>query len=176
MTSQPNHTDWHIPDPYWEASMLATMCGVAELANVIHLETYRDGVEPEERLQLIHTRSLGRKIALALRQHHGSHHEYNAQPCLEHLVGAILTCKQLSDTNGIQPIVPGFTFAAIKAQAVGCLGYDLEDWSRDSFLFPSVMKRPQKVTASDFGTPLALYYPPLTLTTSLLRPERAYGG
>jgi hypothetical protein len=111
---------------------------------------------------------------MALRQHHGSHHDYNAQPCLEHLAGAILTCKLYGDAKGIKPTTSGFTLDAIKAQVVGCLGYDLEDQVQDSFLLPSDMERPTKITTSDFGMSSTLYYLSHWITLSFIRLERVY--
>ncbi|KAF8803036.1 hypothetical protein BYT27DRAFT_7005916, partial [Phlegmacium glaucopus] len=47
-----------------------SLINIAELANVLHPDTYQAGVEPEERMFLMHVRKLGRHILQWLNSHY----------------------------------------------------------------------------------------------------------
>jgi hypothetical protein len=147
----------HLPDLETMGGMLAvlSLINIAELANVLHPDTYQAGVHPEERMFLIHVRKLGRHILQWLNNHYvllpaphagsvisttrGTPHL--AQSYLIHQAGALQEAKMSIEKAGLRSSVPGLTYQALYMQVIGCIGRQANDtqghaktfaWDQDS--------------------------------------------
>jgi hypothetical protein len=128
----------HLPDLETMDGILAvlSLINMAELANVLHPDTYQEGVDPEERMFLIHVRKQGRHLLHWLNSH------YSIEPAphsgtvlsttretpplahsyLVHQVRALQDAKMSMEEAGLQSVIPGLTYQALHVQVVGCLG------------------------------------------------------
>jgi hypothetical protein len=113
---------------------LLSLLNVVEFANVLHPATYGSGIQPDERLFLIHVRRCGREvlawldslfeIADEMESIEDLAMRYRYRQAL-----AIQQAKKFSDEVGIKHMVPGFTQEALEVQLAGCLG---KEWGRES--------------------------------------------
>lgn len=141
----------HLPDLSTMDGVLAvlSLINLAELANVLHPDTYKAGVKPEERLFLIHVRKQARHLMQWLDSH------YAIEPIpgpgilisstrktiplgnlyLVHQADALQAARKSMEGVGLQPSIPGLTYQALYAQVVGCLGPQVEELlgSADTF-------------------------------------------
>lgn len=128
----------HLPDLEAIDGILAvlSLINMAELANVLHPDTYQGGVDPEERMFLIHVRKQGRQLL------HWLNSQYSIEPApragtasrtanesphlayayLVHQVRALQDAKMSMEEAGLQSAIPGLTYQALQVQIVGCLG------------------------------------------------------
>jgi len=129
---------------------ITSLINVAELANVLHPDTYAGGVPPKERMFLIHVRSLGRELKRVMGskirlQAEGGEASLSvtswANGYLHYQASALYNYKRIADSVGITPRPPGFTRCALESGLSKCLGPTIwiEDdaptfsWSQDHF-------------------------------------------
>jgi hypothetical protein len=128
----------HLPDLETMDGVLAvlSLINMAELANVLHPDTYQEGVDPEERVFLIHVRKQARDLLHWLNNHYSIDpapragtvlSTTNQTPHLEHSylvhqVRALQDAKMSMEEAGLQSAIPGLTYQALHVQVVGCLG------------------------------------------------------
>lgn len=125
----------HLPNLDTMEGVLAvlSLVNIAELANVLHPDTYQAGVEPEERRFLIHVRNQGRdlldwmNLSYALEPAPPSTHtsceiSKLAQLYLLHQADALHVSKMSMERAGLQSSIPGLTHSALYMQISGCLG------------------------------------------------------
>ena len=128
----------HLPDLETMDGILAvlSLINMAELANVLHPDTYLEGVDPEERMFLIHVRKQARHLLHWLNDHYSiepaphagtvlsTAHEtpHLAHSYLAHQVRALQDAKISMEAAGLQSAIPGLTYQALHVQVVGCLG------------------------------------------------------
>ena len=136
ITSVSDTTD--LPDLERMNGILAvlSLINIAELANVLHPDTYQKGVEPQECMFLIHVRKLGRHLLQWLSDH------YLVEPVLYpgnliskthitpplwnmyllHQVHALQSGIREMEMNGMLPFIRGLTSRTLAIQLIGCLG------------------------------------------------------
>jgi hypothetical protein len=113
-----------------------SLVNIAELANVLHPDTYKEGVEPQERMFLIHVRKLGRHLLHWL----NSHYLIEPAPYPGYLVSKVSVMPPLSkmyflhqvhalqsgikemQTAGLSPSISGLTRNSVILQLIGCAG------------------------------------------------------
>lgn len=137
--SQNSHVNLvHLPDLETMDGILAvlSLINIAELANVLHPDTYRAGVDPEERMFLMHVRTQGRSLLQWLDSHYAL--EPAARPgavvstthealplahlYLIHQARALQEAKMTMEKARIQSSIPGLTYQSLHLQIVRCLG------------------------------------------------------
>lgn len=127
----------HLPDLETMDGILAvlSLINIAELANVLHPDTYQAGVDPEERMFLMHVRMQGRGLLQWLDSH------YTLEPAartgaivsttqalplvhlyLIHQACALQEAKMSMEKARIQSSIPGLTYQSLYLQIVRCLG------------------------------------------------------
>jgi hypothetical protein len=128
----------HLPDLETMDGILAvlSLINMAELANVLHPDTYQEGVDPGERMFLIHVRKQARDLL------HWLNNNYSLEPApragtvlstthetphlaysyLVHQVRALQDAKMSMEKARLQSAIPGLTYQALHVQVVGCLG------------------------------------------------------
>jgi hypothetical protein len=113
-----------------------SLINIAELANVLHPDTYQAGVDPVERIFMMHVRKLGRHLLQWLNDHIVIEPASNtglsistvrnmpslSQLYLLHQVDALLTATRSMETSGFEPSIPGLTYSALRVQVIGCIG------------------------------------------------------
>lgn len=131
----------HLPDLGTMGGILAvlSLINIAELGNVIHPDTYEAGVDPEERMFLMHVRKQGRDLLHWLNNHyalepaphagsvisttHGIPHL--ARSYLIHQARALRDAKMSMEKAGLRSSIPGLTYGALYDQVIGCLGHQV---------------------------------------------------
>jgi len=115
-----------------------SLINIAELANVLHPDTYQAGVEPEERRFLIHVRKQGRDLLRWMRSHYAiepalgpsTHTSCEipqlARQYLLHQADALHVSKMSMEGAGLQSSIPGLTHDALCMQIFGCLGQQVQ--------------------------------------------------
>jgi hypothetical protein len=125
-----------------------SLINMAELANVLHPGTYNEGVEPQERIFLIHVRKLGRHLLQWLSDHYlidPVPYPGNLIPddrvvpplskmYLFHQVHALQSGIREMQKAGLSPSISGLTCNSVILQIIGCVGLskDLAGY-KDSF-------------------------------------------
>jgi hypothetical protein len=154
--SPSQNSSLHLPDLETMDGILAvfSLINMAELANVLHPDTYQEGVDPEERMFLIHVRKQARDLA------HWLNSYYSIEPAacagtvsrttretphvsyLFHQACALQDAKMSMEEAGLQSAIPGLTYQALRGQLLGCLGIpvrgrqeqgDTFDWDKDTY-------------------------------------------
>jgi hypothetical protein len=130
----------HLPNLETMGGVLAvlSLINIAELANVLHPDTYQDGVEPEERRFLIHVRKQGRHLLRWMSNHYtiepavgsSTHTSYEisqlSHQYLLHQADALHVSKMSMEGAGLQSSIPGLTYSSLCMQIFGCLGQQLQ--------------------------------------------------
>jgi len=133
----------HLPDLETMDGILAvlSLINIAELANVLHPDTYQDGVDPEERMFLIHVRKQGRHLLHWLENHYAieptpcagtllstvSRAPHLANLYLVHQVRALQDAKMSMERAKLQSSIPGLTYQALYSQIRRCLGHQVNE-------------------------------------------------
>lgn len=131
----------HLPDLETMDGILAalSLINMAELANVLHPDTYAAGVEPEERMFLMHVRKLGRHLLQWLNDHYliepASYPGDLISDDLEmptlselyflHQAHALQSAVASMERDGFTPWIFGLTGKTLSTQLARCVG--LED-------------------------------------------------
>lgn len=127
-----------LPDLETMDGVLAVLSviNIAELANVLHPDTYQAGVNPEERVFLMHVRKLGRHVLQWLSDN------YLIEPApypgnlistvrkipplwrmyLHHQADALQSAMRSMERAGVSPSIPGLTYKALSVQLIQCIG------------------------------------------------------
>lgn len=130
----------HLPNMDTMEGVLAvlSLINIAELANVLHPDTYQAGVEPEERRFLIHVRKQGRHLlrwmsngyivepALGASTHTSCEIPELARLYLLQQADALHVSKMFMEGAGLQSSIPGLTHSELCMQIFGCLGQQLQ--------------------------------------------------
>jgi hypothetical protein len=136
--TSPNSGLGHLPDLETMEGVLGvlSLINIAELANVLHPDTYQAGVDPTERMFLIHVRKLGRHLLRWLNSHYSVEPVYTPgalisatqdvpqlwQLYLFHQARALQDVKESMDQAQLTSSIPGLTYQALSVQIAGCLG------------------------------------------------------
>jgi hypothetical protein len=113
-----------------------SLINIAELGNVLHPDTYTEGVKPQERMFLIHVRKLGRHLLQWLSDHYliepvpypGNliSQRHVTPPLSEiyllHQVHALQSGMREMQKAGLSPSISGLTCNSLVHQIIGCLG------------------------------------------------------
>jgi hypothetical protein len=110
-----------------------SLINMAELANVLHPDTYQAGIDPVEHMFLMHVRKLGRHLLQWLNEHilieHASYTglltstvrktpSALSQLYLLHQVDALLTAIRSMESSGFEPSIQGLTYSALRVQVI----------------------------------------------------------
>ena len=126
----------HLPNLDTMEGVLAvlSLINVAELANVLHPDTYQAGIEPEERRFLIHVRKQGRHLLRWMSNSYAvepalgpsTHTSYEipqlARLYLLQQADALHFSKMSMEGVGLQSSIPGLTHSALCTQIFGVIG------------------------------------------------------
>lgn len=132
----------HVPnlDTMDGVSTILSLVNIAELGNVLHPDTYQDGVDPEERRFLIHVRKQGRHLLRWMSNRYtvepvlghstaiGTSYDIPglAHSYLLHQADALKVSKMSMEGAGLQAAIPGLTHHALCIQIFGCLGPEIK--------------------------------------------------